>query len=126
MAKKLVQNGEKPIEIESYYKQLQLSNIKCRLTKYGTFQSLLWEKMYTLAGSACRSVLRSHIGFNKHNKGPFSHIVTTFSIQGHPSKITIVTPCLTLFLNLLKTIFKMYIAGLKAISRKGSCGYHYK
>ena len=60
------------------------------------------------------------IGFNKHNIGPFSHIVTTFSIQGHPSKITIVTPCLTLFLNLLKTIFKMYIARLKAISRKGS------
>ena len=25
MAKKLVQNGEKPIEIESYYKQLQIS-----------------------------------------------------------------------------------------------------
>ena len=60
MAEKLVQNGKKPIEIESYYKQLQISNIKCRLTKYGTFQSLLWEKMYTLFRSARRSVLRSH------------------------------------------------------------------
>ena len=62
------------------------------------------------------------IGFNKHYIGTFSIkiIVTTFSIQGHPLKITIMAQCLTLFLNLLKTIFKMYIAGPKAISRKGS------
>ena len=45
MAKKFVQNGEKPIEIESYDKQLHISNIKCRLTKYGDFQSLSFETL---------------------------------------------------------------------------------
>ena len=119
MVKKLVQNGEKPIEIESQDKQLRISNIKCHLTKHGDFQSLLWGKMYTLLEARVKACSGA-IGFNKHNIGPFSHIVTTFSIQGHPYKITRVTPCLTLFLNLLKTIFKMYIAGLSAISSKGS------
>ena len=45
--------------MESYDKQLHISNIKCHLTKYGAFRSLFWDKMYTLFGSAPKSALRS-------------------------------------------------------------------
>ena len=37
IAKRLVQNGEKTNEIESYDKQPHIRNIKCHLTKYGAF-----------------------------------------------------------------------------------------
>ena len=56
IAKKLVQNGEKTIEIESYDKQLHISNIKCHLTKYGAFWSPFCPYYF---GSACKSFLRS-------------------------------------------------------------------
>ena len=59
IAKKLVQNGEKALEMESYDKQPHISNIKCHLTKYGAFRSLFWDKMYTLFRSAPKSALRS-------------------------------------------------------------------
>ena len=45
--------------MDLYDKQLHMSNIKCYLTKYGAFRSLFWDKMYTLFGSARKSVLRS-------------------------------------------------------------------
>ena len=59
IAKKCVQNGEKPVEMESYDEQLHIRNIKCHLTKCGAFRSLFWDKMYTLFGSAPKSALRS-------------------------------------------------------------------
>ena len=42
---KVSPNGEKTIAIESYDKQLHISNIKCHLRKYGAFLSLFWDKL---------------------------------------------------------------------------------
>ena len=42
---KVSPNGEKTIAIESHYKQIHISNIKCHLSKYGAFLSLFWDKI---------------------------------------------------------------------------------